>query len=762
MFADLVLHFSGNYMIFYMLRVKGFVNRHISISLRIVFFIYFLIFQMKRFIALVIFIQVFLPGIVTADEGMWLPALIEKLNINQMKKEGCTLNADDIYSINHSSLKDAIISLDHGSCTAELVSDEGLLLTNHHCGFDEIQEHSTVDHDYLKDGFWAKTKEEELPNPVKTASLLIRFEDVSDRILPELKDQMTSEERNNKVREISSKIEKEATDKTNYNARVQSLFSDNKYYLFVYETFMDIRLVGAPPQSMGKFGGDTDNWMWPRHTADFSMFRIYCGKDGKPAAYSTDNVPYKPKYHLPISLKGYQMNDFAMVLGYPGTTNRYKTSYGINYTMNVTNPIRIKVRAEKLRIMEDFMNTSRKARIMYSAKYARSSNYYKYSIGQNEGLNHLNVLAMKSELEKQYTDWINADEQRKDKYGQALQLIASAYTNIEVDKASEYMMESMVHGPEMFLFANRMRPLYDVLKIDKNSEKVGKAIDRVKRGLDVFFKDYDSETDQKIAASLFRIYDENVEPQYHPPFFKIVKSKYGGDFGKFTKELYAKSIFGSQDRLVKFFESPKAKVLEKDQLFQVSLEIFRMMNLIYEESSKTSENLTKGNRLFVGGLMEMEADKLLYPDANSSMRLTYGTVGDYIPRDGVHYSYFTTLKGYIEKEIPGDDEFDVPAKLKELYFAKDFGRYADADGSLHTCFTTNNDITGGNSGSPVINGKGELIGIAFDGNWEAMSGDIAFENDIQKCINVDIRFVLWTIDKMGGAQNLINEMTIAN
>jgi len=261
---------------------------------------------------------------------------------------------------------------------------------------------------------------------------------------------------------------------------------------------------------------------------------------------------------------------------------------------------------------------------------------------------------------------------------------------------------------------------------------------------------------------LFRIYDENVEPQYHPPFFKIVKSKYGGDFGKFTKELYAKSIFGSQDRLVKFFESPKAKVLEKDQLFQVSLEIFRMMNLIYEESSKTSENLTKGNRLFVGGLMEMEADKLLYPDANSSMRLTYGTVGDYIPRDGVHYSYFTTLKGYIEKEIPGDDEFDVPAKLKELYFAKDFGRYADADGSLHTCFTTNNDITGGNSGSPVINGKGELIGIAFDGNWEAMSGDIAFENDIQKCINVDIRFVLWTIDKMGGAQNLINEMTIAN
>jgi len=717
---------------------------------------------MKRFLAIVAFIQVFLPVLVKADEGMWLPALIEKLNISQMKKEGCSLNAEDIYSINHSSLKDAVVALDHGSCTAELVSDEGLLLTNHHCGFDEIQEHSTVEHDYLKDGFWAKTKAEELPNSGKSASFLISFEDVSEKILPELNDQMTSDERNKKVREISSKIEKEAAGDSHYDARVQGLYNDNKYYLFVYETFKDIRLVGAPPQSMGKFGGDTDNWMWPRHTADFSMFRIYCGKDGKPAAYSADNVPYKPKHHLPISLKGYQKDDFAMVLGYPGTTNRYKTSFGIEYTMNVTNPSRIKVRSEKLRIMQDFMSTSRKARIMYSSKYAASANYYKYSIGQNEGLKKLNVLEKKRQLEKQFTEWVNADEQRKAKYGQALELIAGAYTNTEDDKASEYMMESMVRGPEMFYFAYRTHPLYDALKADKNSEKVSLASERVKGGLDEFFKDYDSGTDQKIAAALFRIYAENVAPQYHPPFFKLVKAKYGNDFDKYTKELYAKSIFGSQERLVKFFEAPKAKVLEKDQLFQVSLEIFRMMALIADETAKTKEALNKGNHLFVGGLMEMEAGKILYPDANSSMRLTYGTVGDYIPRDGVQYSYFTTLKGYIEKEIPGDDEFDVPAKLKELYAAKDYGRYADADGNLRTCFTTNNDITGGNSGSPVINGKGELIGIAFDGNWEAMSGDIAFENDIQKCINVDIRFVLWTIDKMGGAQNLIDEMTIVN
>ena len=717
---------------------------------------------MKRFLAIVAFIQVITPAMVKADEGMWLPALVEKLNITQMKEKGLSLDAEEIYSINHSSLKDAVVALDHGSCTAELISAEGLLLTNHHCGFDEIQEHSTVDHDYLKNGFWAKTKEEELANPGKSASFLIKFEDVTEKIMPELNEQMTADERNKKVRELSSKIEKEASADTHYEARVQALYNDNKYYLFVYETFRDIRLVGAPPQSMGKFGGDTDNWMWPRHTADFSMFRIYCGKDGKPAAYSKDNVPYKPKHHLPISLKGYKMNDFAMVLGYPGSTNRYKTSHGIEYTMNVTNPIRIKTRGEKQRVMQEFMSTSRKARIMYSAKYARSSNYYKYSIGQNQGLENLNVLEKKKQLEDKFTQWVNADAQRKAKYGDALNMIADAYKNLDDEIAFEYMIESMVRGPEIFYFAYRTRPLYDALKSDKNSEHINLASERVKGGLDEFFKDYDSETDQKIAAALFKTYQENVAPQYHPPFFKIVKAKYGNDFEKYTKELYAKSIFGSQDRLVDFFETPKAKVLEKDPLFQVSLEIFRMMGLIGDETSKTAEALAKGNRLFVGGLLEMEADKKFYPDANSSMRLTYGTVGDYIPRDGVKYSYYTTLQGYLEKEIPGDDEFDVPAKLKELYAAKDFGRYADADGTLRTCFTTNNDITGGNSGSPVINAKGELIGVAFDGNWEAMSGDIAFENELQKCINVDIRFVLWTIDKMGGAQNLIDEMTIAN
>jgi hypothetical protein len=527
------------------------------------------------------------------------------------------------------------------------------------------------------------------------------------------------------------------------------------------ETFRDIRLVGAPPQSLGKFGGDTDNWMWPRHTNDFSMFRIYCGPDGKPADYSEENIPYQPKHFLPISLKGVEKGDFAMVMGYPGSTNRYKTSHGVDYTMQVTNPVRIEVREKKLEILNKYMATSAKARIQYASKYAGSSNYYKYSIGQNNGLVNLNVIDKKKAIEDQFTQWVNADNGRKEKYGNALELIALSYSDVEANKAQEYLSEAMLRGPEIFMFAFRARPLIDLLeKPEENKDRIERITSGIKQSLESFFKDYNAETDQKVAGALLELYAQNNNARFHPAFFNDIQKKYKGDFLKYSEKMYAGSIFTSEARMTEFLNRPSLKTLKKDMVFQASSDIFSKFREISEEASKQNENLATGTRLFLAGLMEMEAGKSFYPDANSTMRLTYGQVLDYEPRDGVTYHHFTTTKGYLEKEIPGDDEFDVPARMKELLLAKDFGRYADKDGTLHTCFITNNDITGGNSGSPVMNSKGELIGIAFDGNWEAMSGDLAFEPALQRCINVDIRFVLWVIDVSAGATHLIDEMKI--
>jgi V8-like Glu-specific endopeptidase len=712
----------------------------------------------KLFLAVVAF--ALLQVTARADEGMWLPALIQKLNIVDMQKMGCELSAADIYDINNSSLKDAVVALDHGSCTAELVSPKGLLLTNHHCGYGEIQAHSSVEHDYLKDGFWAKSMDEELPNPGKTVSFLVRVEDVTDRVLDSISSEMSDDERREKIQKASFEIQKEAAAETDYEARVQPLFEGNQYFLFVYETFRDVRLVGAPPASIGKFGGDTDNWMWPRHTGDFSIFRVYCSPDGKPADYSPDNVPYEPKHFLPVSLDGYQDGDFTMVMGYPGRTNRYKSSFGVEYTMNVTNPVRINARSVKLAILKEYMESSQKANIQYASKYARSSNYYKYSIGQNKGLEALHVVEKKKALEKELTSWINQSEERQEKYGEALSLIQSAYKEQRDDVASEYLMETMFRGPEIFSFALNMKGLHDALKSGATDERIEANVERIKSRLDEYFKDYDAPTDEKVAAALTDVYKKNVDPVFYPSYFTELDKKYKGDAAAFMADVFKRTILADKESLEAFLEKPSFKVLDKDPAFRVAESIFREATILGELVNKSSGDLMKGRRLFVAALMEMQKDRKFYPDANSTMRLTYGTVGDYVPRDGVRYNYYTTLKGYIEKEIPGDDEFDVPARLKELYYAKDFGDYADKNGELITCFTTNNDITGGNSGSPVINGKGQLVGIAFDGNWEAMSGDLAFEPELQKCICVDIRFVLWTIDKFAGARNLIDEMTL--
>jgi hypothetical protein len=714
-----------------------------------------------RKLNLVLLLTVLFYGWALADEGMWLPSLIYKLNISDMQKKGLELTAEDIYSINNSSLKDAVVALDRGSCTAELVSKDGLLLTNHHCGFGEIQKHSSVEHDYLQDGFWAMSRKDELPNPGKTVTILISIEDVTSQVLAGVTDTMSEDERNKIIRNISGELEKKAKADTHYDTYVRSFFSSNQFFLFVTETYRDVRLVGAPPQALGKFGGDTDNWMWPRHTNDFSMFRVYCGPDGKPAAFSEDNIPYQPKHFLPISIKGVEKGDFAMVMGYPGRTNRYETSFGVKNTMNVTNEVRIEVREKLLDIWGEYMSTGQKARIQYSDKYFRSSNYYKNSIGQNKGLTDLKVIEKKQAIEKEFTNWVKADKTRTEKYGDALWMIENSYKNVEVDKARAYLNEALLRGPEIFTFANRAQSLVELLgNPEENKEKIDRVIESMKKSMDNYFKDYDAATDQKVVAALLKLYADKNATQYYPVFFTEIQKKYKGDFSKYAEKLFKNSVFDSKEELTVFLDKPSLKVLKKDMAIIAATDIFSKNRELSNKAGEGQKLRSEGERLFVAGLMEMQPDKVFYPDANSTMRLTYGQVADYEPRDGVIYKYFTTTDGYLEKEIPGDDEFDVPTRMKQLLTAKDYSKYADKDGSLHACFITDNDITGGNSGSPVINGKGELIGIAFDGNWEAMSGDIAFEPELQRCINVDIRFVLWVIDVYAGATNLIDEMQI--
>lgn len=694
-----------------------------------------------------------------ADEGMWLPALIQKLNIKDMQGKGFGLTAEDIYSINQSSLKDAVVSI--GGCTAEMISPEGLMLTNHHCAFNDIQQHSSVEHDYLRDGFWAKTKSEELPNPMKMARFLIRVEDVTDKVLGTVKEEMTFSERQKAVAQEIANVEKEAIGDTHYNAQVVSFFESNRYYLFVYETFRDVRLVGAPPQSLGKFGGETDNWVWPRHTCDFAIYRVYSSPDGKPASYSKNNIPLKPKYFFPVSIKGIREGDYAMIMGYPGRTKRYRTSTEVQYTLDVTNKVRIDVREKKLDIIKKYMATSQKARIQYASKYAGSSNYYKYSIGQNRGLVNLDVVNRKKAEEELFSNWVAASPERNARYGKALGLINSAYDGLKDEIAQEYLNEALIGGAEIFIFAYRARALYNLLeKPEENSERIAQICENISFGLENFYKDYDPATDQKLAATLMKLYADRVRPEYYPDFFRTVLGKYKGDFGKFASRIYAGSVFPSRERMEAFLKNPSRKVLEKDMLFNASGDIFNLMRKLGQETEQKSLQLEEGRHLYLAGLMEMYPDRVFYPDANSTMRITYGNVGGYSPGDGIYYKHFTTINGYLEKGIPGDTDFDIPERFKELIRASDFGRYADENGELGTCFISNNDITGGNSGSPVLNSKGELTGIAFDGNWEAMSGDIAFENGLQRTINVDIRFVLWVVDKYAGATHLLDEMTI--
>ncbi len=720
-----------------------------------------------RTLALALAFSLLLPNAARADEGMWLLSLIGK-NYTDMQRAGFKLTPEDIYSINRSCLKDAIVGLGNAGtpfwhfCTGEIISKQGLMSTNHHCGYGKIQEHSTVEHDYLRDGFWAYTKDQELPNPGLTASILVRMEDVTDKVKEVITDEMSEDDRQAAIEKISEQLSAKATEGTLYNAMVKPMFNGNQFFLFVHMIYRDVRLVGAPPSSMGKFGGDTDNWSWPRHTCDFSLFRIYTAPDGTPADYSKDNVPLKPKHSLPVSAGEINDGDFAMVMGFPGTTDHFLTSYGLEETMEITNKLVYEIRTVKINILREEMAADQATRIKYASKYASCSNYWKYSNEQNKALRNLNTMGLKRDVEREYMDW--ARKQRNPKYSRALDLISNGYAERRTaEEASLYLREGLLSGPELLLRAFRVGSTFETIQDPRYDEMRDQIIESLRSSAADFYKDYNPQTEQRVMTGLFNYVYAHMSEEYMPQFLLEAGKKGKDDCTKFVENLFKKSIFATEESFAKFMEKPDLKKLQKDPAFQAGKETYERYREVNELGSKeTKDGLERGIRDFTDGILQIndKNGKLMSPDANSTIRLTYGNVMSYDPKDGVSYHYFTTMKGVIEKEGPAGGEFEVPARLKELYAKKDFGRYANRRGELPTCFITNNDITGGNSGSPVIDARGRLIGLAFDGNSEAMSGDIDFEENLQRCICLDSRYMLWVIDVYAGAKNLIEEMDI--
>ncbi len=733
---------------------------------------------MKKISLFLLALAISLPAI--ANEGMWLPILLNR-NYEDMQKYGLQLSAEELYSVNNSSLKDAIVSFG-GFCTGEVISSQGLVLTNHHCGFGAIQSHSSVENDYLTDGFWAMSLDEEKPTPDLFVRFLVRMEDVSAKVNASLNDDMSEDERTAAIKATAKTITDQAVAGSSYSADVKSFFHGNEFYLFVYETYTDIRLVGAPPSSVGKFGGDTDNWMWPRQTGDFSMFRIYSAPDGSPADYSEENIPLKPKHHLPVSLDGVKEGDFAMIFGYPGSTDRYLSSHGVKQAIDLYNPSVVEVRDIKLKVMKSFMDADVATRIAYASKYAQVANYWKYYIGQTEQLKNNHVYEDKKAIEDQFTAWVNKDPKRVAKYGTTIQMLEEAYTSTDAGiKSSVYVIEAGLRGADISLFGFRVGSYVSAMettedemeealkKAETDEEKAAikaAAEEKLKRYTealqalgDAHFKDYNAEVDQALLASTLEIYNMNISDDQKPEFFAKVNKKFKGDYDKFAAKVFESSLAGSQENFNKFMEDIDDDVLEDDWAVVMGNQFIKIYRGA-ESDASSADKKDKAYRLFTAGLREMNSDKNYAPDANSTMRVTYGTVGAYSPKDGVQYNYSTTAKGILQKEDPNDMEFIVPEQLISLIEKEDYGQYANEEGELPVCFISNNDITGGNSGSPVINGKGELIGCAFDGNWEAMSGDIFFEDQLQRTISVDIRYVLFIVDKYAGARNLINEMTL--
>jgi hypothetical protein len=696
--------------------------------------------------------------ITRADEGMWLPILISRMNYADMQQKGLKLTAEQIYSTNQASLKDAIVSLDHGSCTSEVISANGLLLTNHHCGLEDIQSHSTVDNDFITDGFWAMKQSEELPNPGKTVSFLLRMEDVTSKVLAGITPGMPTKDRTDKIDEAINSITKEAIGDTHNEADIESMFEGNEYYLFVYETFRDVRLVGAPPASIGDFGGETDNWMWPRHTGDFCLLRVYCGPDGKPADYSKENVPYKPKYVLPVSMNGVKEGDFAMIWGYPGTTDRYITSDGIKLKTDQLNPAEVKLKSKIMEIMKAAMDADPEIRIKYADKYAYLGNFRKKAFVESKALKQLKVYEDRKANEDSFAAWISKDETRRKEYGQVLPDLAEVYAE-QASDSSEYSftyISEIFSSSGILMLAAHSGELTGALSNGNNTER---AINNFRTESDAFFKEYDAATDKKILLAMFEMYNKDVPQEYHPAFFYKINRKNKGDFNKYINNLFDHSVFSSKEKLDAFLAHPDPEKLKNDPMCRTAYDLTISYYFTRMKQMLNEDKFLRARRLFIAGMRQMEPDRNFYPDANSTMRMTYGSVDGYSPRDAVEYSMQTTLQGVMEKENPDNEEFKVPAKLKSLFENKDYGQYGE-NGIMPVCFLTNNDITGGNSGSPVINGKGELIGAAFDGNSEAMSSDIKFDIKLQRTIVCDIRYILFVIDKFAGAGYLINEMNL--
>ena len=701
---------------------------------------------------------------VKADEGMWLLQLMQEQNLaERMKAQGLTMDINDIYNPNKITLKDAVGIFGRG-CTGEIISPNGLILTNHHCGYGAIQQHSSVEHDYLTDGFWAKSYNEELPTPGLTFKFVERIVDVTALVNEDIKKGKIEETESfgsEYLKKLAAKLHKKSDLKKapGISTLVLPFYEGNKFYMFFMKTYSDVRMVAAPPSSIGKFGGETDNWMWPRHTGDFSMFRIYGDKDGNPAEYSKDNVPLKVKKHLAISLKGLQEGDYAMIMGFPGSTSRYLTKSEVELRMTATNTPRIEVREARQAVLKAEMAASDKVRIQYASKYASSSNYWKNSIGMNKAIVDNKVLETKADQERRFARF------------------ASAKKNVEyqgvVEKIDEYvanvspLMTQATYFNEVFRSGIEFKAPFHTfanlkVALNKNKKKdITKAVESLKEAFaEVHNKDYDHEVDRKVAQVLIPLYAQKVAADKLPAFYQIIKDDFKGDYKAYINAMYDQSIFANEANFNKFINNPSVEAIEKDLLIQYSATVAVARENLYNAIEGVSKDINLLHKTYVRGLCAMYAPTPKASDANFTIRLTYGNVKSYNPKDGVHYKYYTTLKGVMEKEDPNNPEFVVPAKLKELYEAKDYGRYALPNGEMPTCFLSTNDITGGNSGSPVMNSNGELIGAAFDGNWESLSGDINFDNNLQRCINVDIRYVLFIVEKLGGCKNLIDEMTI--